>query len=172
MKMTGRRIALIMALVGGLMVCMVAGINAADEAATASGGTEVAPETAAAGTLDVIEMNNTEAFAKHTKALVQFTHGKHAAAKPDGHGIACGECHHDENAQPLSDLKAGDPVQHCFECHNKTEKPKKSPEMSVEEWKKVKIQYYYTAMHQNCQGCHKEQGGPVKCAECHPQKEK
>jgi len=121
---------------------------------------------------DVFEMNNTKAFAKHKKSLCTFTHKKHTTAKPDGYGVACGECHHDKDGKPLA-LKEGDAVQKCFECHNKTEKPKKPKDMSKDDWKKLQVEYYYGAIHGNCIGCHKAQKkGPKKCSECHPKAKK
>jgi class III cytochrome C family protein len=121
---------------------------------------------------DVIEMKNTEAFAKHKKSICTFTHKKHADAKTDGgYGIACGECHHDKDGKPL-ELTEGDTVQKCFECHNKTEKPKKPKGMAKADWKKMQLEYYYGAMHANCIDCHKKgKAGPTKCAECHPKAE-
>jgi hypothetical protein len=122
---------------------------------------------------DVLEMKNTKAFAEHKHGIVKFNHKKHIDAKPNGYGIACGECHHDKEGKPLANLKATDKVQGCFECHSKPDKPKKESSMTDEEWKKLNLSYYYGAMHENCIGCHKTQGkGPVKCAECHPKKEK
>lgn len=115
---------------------------------------------------DVIEMKNEKAFDQHRMPVVKFSHGKHITDKPDGYGIGCGECHHDENGQPLSDLKAGDPVQGCFECHSATgagtPKDFMGPPPSAEA-----LNSYYTAVHVNCVGCHKKQGGPVACNQCH-----
>ena len=50
-----------------------------------------------------------------------FTHKKHM----EDYKISCGECHHDEDNKPL-DLKIGDNVQKCSECHNKFKKDKKN----------------------------------------------
>ena len=67
---------------------------------------------------DVIEMN---APYKHKKSLSKFTHKKHV----EDYKIGCGECHHDDKGQPL-DLKMGDDVQRCIECHTiPSQKPKK-----------------------------------------------
>jgi len=129
-----------------------------------------AEEAAKAGATGVMEMNNAKAFAAHKMGIVKFTHDKHAAAVPAGYGVACGECHHGKDGKPLASLKAGDKVQSCFECHNKAEKPPaKDPAMSAEDYKKLQVEYFYGAIHENCQGCHKAKGkGPVKCTECHP----
>ena len=89
--------------------------------------------------------------------------------------ISCGECHHDEDNKPL-DLKVGDNVQKCSECHNKFKKDKKN---------KKDIMVHENAMHQNCKTCHKkiniEAGdpkgtkgpAPYSCSKCHiPDKKK
>ena len=136
------------------------------------GGMAIHAKTAYAGAVakDVIEMNNTAAFAKHKMGIVMFGHKKHFAAKPDGHGIACGECHHDKDHKALA-LKQGDAVQGCMECHKKAEKPKKGKGVSAADDAKLEREYYYGAIHENCIGCHKKAAaGPVKCAECHPKK--
>lgn len=154
--MKDKRIFLLLAIIGVAIFLFGASINA-KEACSVS---------------DVIEMNNGDAFAKHKKGICEFTHKKHATAAPDGHGIACGECHHDKDGKPL-ELKEGDAVQGCMECHDKAEKPKKPKGIGKEEWKTMQLEYYYGAMHGNCIDCHKTGGaGPTKCAECHPKKEK
>ncbi len=117
---------------------------------------------------EVIEMKNTTAFETHTRAIVMFTHKKHTAPVPDGHGLFCGECHHDENGQPLK-LEEGDYVQSCQVCHAKTGRPRKPADMSREEWETAQLEYYYGAIHANCIDCHKaREAGPTKCNECHP----
>jgi len=134
------------------------------------GGILIQTQDAFAGTAakDVIEMKNTAAFAKHKMGIVMFSHKKHTAAKPDGHAVACGECHHDKDGKPLA-LKEGDAVQGCIECHKKAEKPKKEKGVSAADYAKLELEYYYGAIHQNCIDCHKKAAaGPVKCAECHP----
>ncbi|MBF0099577.1 MAG: cytochrome c3 family protein [Desulfobacterales bacterium] len=126
---------------------------------------------------DVIKMEN-KAYAKHTKGIVEFSHKKHA----ETYGAKCGDCHHDETGKAL-ELKAGDDVKGCIECH------KNPGEIKGEEAKglsdKDKRQYHANAMHDNCTECHKkfnkdkglksnDQGAaPMKskCAACHPKKE-
>ena len=53
---------------------------------------------------DVIRMENDY---EHKKAIVEFTHKKHAedyaVANPELYKNNCGECHHDENNKPLTD---------------------------------------------------------------------
>ena len=54
---------------------------------------------------------------KHTKGIVNFEHRKHQ----EDFKVECGECHHDQNNKPLKNLKAGDEVKKCIECHKKPE---------------------------------------------------
>jgi len=117
---------------------------------------------------DILEMKNTNAFDPHKMAIVMFSHAKHFSAAPGGYGIACGECHHDKDGNPLA-LKIGDSVQGCMECHDKPGKtPKKPTGISADEWDAMQLEYYYGAIHANCIDCHKAGGaGPVKCTDCH-----
>jgi len=122
------------------------------------------------GVPDVIEMKNTDAFNVHNMGIVMFSHKKHSDAMPDGYGIACGECHHDKDGNPL-EFKEGYAVQGCMECHDKADRPKKPVEISKEDWDAMQLEYYYGAIHANCIDCHKTgAAGPVKCAECHPKR--
>lgn len=99
--------------------------------------------------------------------LVEFTHKKHA----EEYDISCGDCHHDKDGKAL-DLKMGDDVQKCSECHNKFKKNKKN---------KKDIMVHENAMHGNCVTCHKEFNkkadptdkkgmkgpAPATCGKCH-----
>jgi hypothetical protein len=122
---------------------------------------------------DVIKMEN-KAYPEHKKGIVEFTHKKHVVEYKAG----CGECHHDENGKPLNDLKEGDDVQNCIECHSKPGlKPKGKDAKKLS--KKETLEYHGEAIHQNCTGCHKEfnkknktKSAPTKCKECHPKKKK
>ncbi|MDZ7832616.1 MAG: cytochrome c3 family protein [Desulfobacterales bacterium] len=135
----------------------------------AEGAKQKAEEALPEGFPGMITMKNENAFEEHRMGIVEFDHEKHAASKPEGYGLGCGDCHHDENGEPLTDLKRGDPVQSCYECHDKDGRPRRDPAMSQEEWKKEELTYYYGAIHENCTGCHKQMGaGPVSCTECHP----
>ncbi|MEZ4527725.1 MAG: cytochrome c3 family protein [Desulfobacterales bacterium] len=108
----------------------------------------------------------------HTKGIVQFTHKKHI----DDYKVGCGECHHDESGQALKDLKMGDPVMGCIECHSKpgkAPKPAAGEKMTPEQ----KREYHTEALHDNCIECHKEfnkknntKAAAVTCAQCHPKK--
>jgi hypothetical protein len=110
---------------------------------------------------------------KATKGIVTFTHLKHT----NDHKIACGECHHDEEGKPRTDLKEGDEVKSCYECHKKPGelKGKKAKGLSKSEL----LEYAGNAFHENCIGCHKDhnkknktKAAPQKCTECHPKKKK
>ena len=118
---------------------------------------------------DTIKMD-TNNYAKRKKAppkfkFVEFSHKKHN----EEYKISCGDCHHDKDNKPL-DLKAGDPVQKCVECHTKLKKdPKKKKDILVLE----------NAMHGNCVACHKDINkkagdpkgmkgpAPASCSKCH-----
>jgi hypothetical protein len=119
----------------------------------------------------IIEMKNEAAVSQHRMGIVRFTHEKHYRDQPEGHGIGCGECHHGAAGIPLAELKPGDTVQNCLECHSKKDRPKKPQDISDADWLAIRLEYYVEAMHDNCIKCHKEQGGPVKCADCHPRPE-
>ena len=119
----------------------------------------------AAAAPEIMPMNDAR-YEKHKKSIVQFTHKKHTTE----YKITCGECHHDDAGKPL-ELKEGDPVQKCGDCHKefgklaKADKKMKKPE-------KIK-KYQKEALHANCIGCHKKiKKGPKKCSECHPKKKK
>ena len=120
-----------------------------------------------------------EAPYKHTKGIIEFSHLKHSTEykNPQGETISCGECHHDDQGQPLADLKVGDDVQQCFECHSEPGelKGRKAKGKSESEL----LQYHANAMHDNCITCHKEynkanktKAAPQTCSKCHPKKKK
>jgi hypothetical protein len=127
---------------------------------------------------DVIEMNN-PAYEKHKKSIATFTHKKHAdeyaKANPDLYPNGCGDCHHNENNEPLADLKNGDDVQNCIECHKI---PSKEPSTKKDEPKLTaseKLEYHAYAIHKNCKDCHKAynkasgtKDAPTTCTKCHP----
>ncbi len=117
---------------------------------------------------DVVKMDN-KAYTKHEKGIVTFTHKKHN----EEYKITCGECHHDNKGKPLN-LKMGDNVQNCIECHKKPgDKPKgkDAPKLTQKE----ALEYHAEAMHQQCQGCHRDfnkknntKSAPTTCVGCHP----
>jgi cytochrome c553 len=126
---------------------------------------------------DEIELKDA-AYTEHTKGIVKFHHKKHqadyATQYPDLYKNGCGECHHDKDNKPLTELKEGDDVQKCIECHKKPgERPKgkDAPKLT----KKEKLEYHAEALHENCKGCHKKfnkqfkpKKAPTTCAKCHP----
>lgn len=122
---------------------------------------------------DVIKMDN-KAYSKHKKGIVTFSHKKHV----EDYKAGCGECHHDAKNKPLDNLKAGDDVQNCIECHKKpSERPKGkgAPKLTKEQ----RLEYHAEAIHYNCKGCHKKlnrktktKKAPTTCAKCHPKKKK
>jgi hypothetical protein len=138
---------------------------------------------------DEIKMEN-PAYEKHKKSIMMFSHKKHAEEyakdNPDFYKKKCGECHHDEDNKPLENLKAGDDVKNCIECHSK---PGEVDKKTKADWKKKKIkkkekdklarQWHAEALHDNCRGCHKTfnkknktKAAPTTCLKCHPKKTK
>jgi hypothetical protein len=111
-------------------------------------------------------------------------HAKEYAEKnPDLYKLACGECHHDDEdgkSKPLTDLKEGDDVKNCIECHKIAGylTGKKAKGLAKEK----KREYHGNAIHDNCKGCHKkfnkkmklkakdEGAAPTTCKQCHPKK--
>ena len=139
---------------------------------------------------DVIELKD-PAYEKHKKGVVHFEHKKHqddyAKQYPEYYKNGCGECHHDKDNKPLSNLKEGDEVQKCIECHKiASEVPKKikqewkKKKISKDEKKKIRMEYHAEALHDNCRDCHKkynkkykpEKKAPTTCATCHPKEKK
>ena len=112
---------------------------------------------------------DSKVFTKHTKPLVTFAHRKHN----QDFKIACMECHH-VFKDGKNVWKEGDQVQRCEACHSEAKPPtgKDAPSMSKQE--KIK-KYYYTAIHENCVGCHKAEKkkgkhAPSACKDCHSKK--
>ncbi len=140
---------------------------------------------------DEIRMDN-PAYKKHKKSIVVFTHKKHAeeyaVAHPDLYKSKCGECHHDKDNKPLENLKDGDDVQNCLECHkklgetpSKIKKKWKADKVSKKEQRKMKLEWHAEAIHINCKDCHKKfnkkikdksKKAPTTCKSCHPKKKK
>ena len=156
---------------GYLLIAAVAVMATLFLAVSIYAGTEVKDE---------IKMEN-KAYDKHTKSVQTFTHLKHskeyAEKHPDLYKNGCGECHHDKDNKPLTQLKEGDEVQNCIECHKKPGyiKGKEAKGLSKEK----KREYHANAIHDNCKACHKkfnkkmklkskdEGAAPVTCKKCH-----
>lgn len=129
-------------------------------------GTDV-PETI---TMDYNQYKKRTKKPPKTK-FIEFAHKKHNV----DYKISCGECHHDKDNKPL-DLKEGDAVQKCVECHTKLAKAKKK---KGEKKKKKDIMVLENAFHGNCIDCHKEVNikagdpkgrkgpAPTSCTKCH-----
>jgi len=118
---------------------------------------------------DIIKLNN-EPNIKHEKGIVDLSHKKHVAEYKN----TCGDCHHDKDGKKLANLKDGDNVQPCIDCHKKPgEKPKgkDAPKLTDKET----MEFHAEAMHKNCRGCHTEfnkknnsTNAPTTCVKCHP----
>ena len=128
-------------------------------AAAVVAGTTVADEIIVKPILDT---------GKYKDKIVTLTHKKHV----EEYGATCGECHHDDQGKPL-DLKEGDDVQKCIDCHKKPgERPKgkNAPKLS----KKERLEFHAEAFHYNCKTCHKAfnkknntKAAPTTCTKCH-----
>ena len=132
---------------------------------------------AGSGFPDVIRMEN-KAYSAHTRAIVDFNHLKHV----ETYNVGCGDCHHDGEGKPLSDLKMGDPVQGCIECHTipgqmpaDLKKEMREKKASREEIAAKELEYHAESIHANCVSCHRERNkasdtkaAPATCNACHP----
>ncbi|MBW2020748.1 MAG: cytochrome c3 family protein [Deltaproteobacteria bacterium] len=110
-------------------------------------------------------------FKKHKKSLVTFTHHKHNV----DYKIGCADCHH-VYKDGKNVWKEGDEVKKCDACHTEAKAPRaKKGEPKLSKKEKIK-KYYYSAIHENCVGCHKglkkagQPTGPTACKGCHPKK--
>jgi hypothetical protein len=132
---------------------------------------------------DVIPLQD-PAYKKHKKGVVKFEHKKHwddyAKEYPEFYKNGCGECHHDKDNKPLTELKEGDEVQKCIECHKIAAEAPKGKKAKKKLSKKEKIKDYHAeALHANCRVCHKKfnkkykpKKAPTTCTKCHPKKKK
>ena len=132
---------------------------------------------------DVIPLAD-PAYKKHKKGVVKFEHKKHwddyAKEYPEFYKNGCGECHHDKDNKPLTELKDGDEVQKCIECHKIAAEAPKGKKAKKKLSKKEKIKEYHAeALHANCRVCHKKfnkkykpKKAPTTCTKCHPKKKK
>ena len=130
---------------------------------------------------DVIKFDN-KAYRGHKESIVIFSHRKHQQEYREKRSFLfdspCGECHHDDKNKPLVNLKEGDNVKRCIECHKKPQyiTPKEAKKLSKEK----KREYHANALHDNCKDCHKKfnkkfnktskTGAPASCNTCHPKK--
>ena len=162
-----------------LSVALVVGISVLLVSAGLYAGTEVK---------DVIQMEN-KAYKERKESTPTFTHKKHAVEyaekHPDLYPNGCGDCHHEEKdgkSVPLKELKEGDEVKNCIECHKKPGyiKGKEAKEKGLDD--KQQREYHANALHDNCQECHKKYNTKMKlkskddgyaptkskCKVCHP----
>lgn len=144
LKMMSKRFLILMAVVGMAILFAATGLYA---------GTDVK---------DTFTIK-TDKYEQRRKTPVEFAHKKHI----EEYGYSCGECHHDADGQPRTDLEMGDEVQECIVCHDKMKGARDD------------IKVHKNAMHGNCQECHKsyneEEAGdarrgpaPTRCSDCHP----
>jgi hypothetical protein len=110
-------------------------------------------------------------FPKHRMSLITFTHKRHNV----DYKIACDNCHH-VYKEGKNVWKEGDEVKKCDACHTEAKAPRaKKGEPKLSKAEKIK-KYYYSAIHENCAGCHKElkkaakPTGPTVCTACHAKK--
>jgi len=132
---------------------------------------------------DVIPLQD-PAYKEHKKGVVKFEHKKHwddyAKEYPEFYKNGCGECHHDKDNKPLTELKEGDEVQKCIECHKIAAEAPKGKKAKKKLSKKEKIKEYHAeALHANCRVCHKKfnkkykpKKAPTTCTKCHPKTKK
>ena len=134
---------------------------------------------------DVIRFEN-KAYKKHKRPITVFNHRIHqddySEKYPEFYASKCGECHHDKDNKKLVDLKEGDDVENCIECHKKPKfiTGKKAKKLNKEQ----KREYHGNALHDNCKVCHKkynkkfkkksksENYAPNTCKTCHPKEKK
>ncbi len=99
---------------------------------------------------------------------VKFTHSKHV----QDYGAACGDCHHDENVEPI---EAYDPdaVYTCGECHP-SEGLLIGPIAENSTSREDQLAYRANAIHMQCIGCHQMYNNlnqvvrvPESCKTCH-----
>ncbi len=115
-----------------------------------------------------IETRTGEGFSSVYEGPVSFAHKRHMAVL----GPGCGNCHHDDEGKPCIDLKSGDEVIRCIECHPKKGIIRGKAESGLSD--EDMIEYRANAMHRLCLGCHKEFNwkhhntkSPMSCATCH-----
>ena len=106
---------------------------------------------------------DSKVYPEHKKSLVIFSHQKHNV----DYQIACSECHH-VYQDGKNVWKEGDEVKKCDCCHAGAKAPSGE---KLSKGEKIKG-YHYSAIHENCKGCHKAvnkegKAAPTKCTECH-----
>jgi hypothetical protein len=130
-----------------------------------------------------------EAYEKHKKDIVVFSHKEHAEDYAEKNSklfeAGCGKCHHDEKNNPLK-LNPGEDVKQCIECHkkpgrmpSKEKRGMRKAKLSRAEKKLKKLAYHAEALHYNCRDCHRsynrknnlksgdKNAAPTRCNGCH-----
>ena len=113
---------------------------------------------------------DSKVYATHKKKLVTFTHKKHSG----DYKIPCADCHH-VYKDGKNVWEEGAVVQKCGECHSEAKAPKGKDAPKLSKAEKIE-KYHYSAIHENCVGCHKAEKkkgkkAPTACKDCHPKKE-
>lgn len=122
-----------------------------------------------------------KAYAAHKEAIAIFDHRKHQKEYynqyPQFYKSTCGECHHDKDNKKLTNLKEGDEVQNCIECHKKPVYIKGKDARGLT--KKERRENHGNALHDGCKVCHKKHNkaeglrpgdkgyAPNTCISCH-----
>ncbi|MFC1669722.1 cytochrome c3 family protein [Spirochaetota bacterium] len=106
----------------------------------------------------VIILNNENIFIEKQRSPVSFPHKKHMDS------VDCRDCHHlyqdGKNVIKVSELKPGDPMVKCSNCHGAEDVGNSYNLMD--------------AFHIQCIECHRKNNqeglktGPMLCGECHP----
>lgn len=120
----------------------------------------VAQKTGSGEVADSFIIETKKMKPKDLKPGVGFSHLAHS----ETYKISCTDCHHIYAKKGADNTwTEGQPVEKCIACHDMKKSNKKTGA------KKLK-----TAMHKNCQGCHKklakekkDTGPTKKCNQCH-----
>jgi hypothetical protein len=125
----------------------------------------------------VIRMAN-PAYETHTRPIMNFFHERHYLQ----FNVSCGQCHHDEQGKPLNDLKEGDSVKSCIDCHSipgQMPRDQKTALQNLPEEERLQkeLAFHAEAIHKLCTDCHRARnqeqgkstrdGAPTTCAQCH-----
>lgn len=99
---------------------------------------------------------------------VVFAHGNHVKE----YKVECGQCHHDDSGDPLTDLTPGDETNACIDCHYEENLLRGSSLEGVS--REERLEHYPNAMHDMCISCHQvynnqnhTMGAPEACRGCH-----
>ena len=131
-------------------------------------GIVAGPLSRAAETPDTIKIDSLA----NLYAGVTFNHAKHITYQRD-----CAVCHHHTNGAPATDSRClkchrgghEAATMACRGCHSKEpfsaaalQEQFRDPQRHHQDKPGLKVAY-----HLGCLGCHKKQGGPTGCVDCH-----